>query len=73
VTYVSVTDDEAVDAFGLLTRKEGIIPALETSHAIAHAARVAPTLPTDHTIVICCSGRGDKDIQSINDYLERRK
>ncbi len=56
--YVSVTDDEALEGFKLLTREEGILPALESSHAIAHVIRLAPTLPVDKTIVVCLSGRG---------------
>jgi tryptophan synthase beta chain len=62
VTYASVTDTEALDAFQLLSRLEGIIPALESSHAIAHAIRVAPQMAKDKIIVINLSGRGDKDI-----------
>lgn len=63
--YVSVTDDEALEGFKLLTREEGILPALESSHAIAHVIRLAPTLPGDKTIVVCLSGRGDKDIHTV--------
>ncbi|GAB7026671.1 tryptophan synthase subunit beta [Geotalea toluenoxydans] len=63
--YVSVTDDEALEGFKLLTREEGILPALESSHAIAHVIRLAPTLPVDKTIVVCLSGRGDKDIHTV--------
>ncbi len=59
--YVSVTDDEAVEAFGLCTRLEGIIPALEASHAIAYTAKIAPTIDKDKIIVINLSGSGDKD------------
>ena len=65
VEYVSATDDEAVAAFQLCTRLEGIIPALESSHAIAHAAKIAGGLPADHLLVICLSGRGDKDVATI--------
>ncbi|CAA7612484.1 tryptophan synthase, beta subunit [Candidatus Terasakiella magnetica] len=65
VEYVSVTDDEAVAAFQLCTRLEGIIPALESSHAIAHAAKIAPALPKDHLMVVNLSGRGDKDVSTI--------
>ncbi|MGQ0336242.1 tryptophan synthase subunit beta [Halomonas elongata] len=67
--YVAVTDDEAVDAFHTLCRLEGIIPALESSHAIAHAIKLAPTLPRSHRIVINLSGRGDKDMASVADYM----
>jgi tryptophan synthase beta chain len=65
VDYVPISDDEAIEAFHLLTRLEGIIPALESSHAIAHAMKVAGKLPKDHLIVINLSGRGDKDINTI--------
>ena len=65
VEYVSVTDDEAVAAFQQCTRLEGIIPALESSHAIAHAAKLAPTLPDDHLMVVNLSGRGDKDVNQV--------
>jgi tryptophan synthase beta chain len=68
-SYVSVTDDEALAAFQLLTREEGIIPALESSHAVAHAVRLAPTLSKEQTIVICLSGRGDKDIHTVADVM----
>ena len=61
VTYVSATDQQAVDAFQGLCRLEGIIPALESSHAVAHAMEIAPKMPADRVIVICLSGRGDKD------------
>ena len=63
--YVSVTDEEALDAFTVLTREEGIMPALESAHAIAHVIRLAPTLSPDTTIVACLSGRGDKDIHTV--------
>ncbi len=65
VEYVSVTDDEAVVAFQQCTRLEGIIPALESSHAIAHAAKLTPGLPKDHLMVVNLSGRGDKDVSTI--------
>ena len=64
VKYFSATDKEALDAFVLLSRLEGIIPALEPAHAIAHAVRVAPQMGKDEIIVICLSGRGDKDVFS---------
>jgi tryptophan synthase beta chain len=63
--YVSVTDDEALEGFRMLTQEEGIMPALESSHAIAHIIKLAPTLPKDKTIVVCLSGRGDKDIHTV--------
>jgi len=65
VEYVSATDAEAVDAFHLVTRIEGIIPALESAHAVAHACRVAGDLPADHLMVLNMSGRGDKDMNTI--------
>ncbi len=63
--YVTVTDDEALAAFHALCRCEGIIPALESSHAIAYAARLAPTLPRDHILLVNLSGRGDKDMHTV--------
>ena len=69
VSYVPATDREALDAFQLCCRLEGIIPALESSHALAHLAKVAPTLPNDHLIVVNLSGRGDKDIFTVADAL----
>jgi tryptophan synthase beta chain len=65
VKYVSVTDAEALDAFQLLARLEGILPALESAHAIAHVCRIAPRLSPDKTIVVNLSGRGDKDCQEV--------
>lgn len=64
-TYVSATDAEAVEAFHTLTRLEGIIPALESSHALAYAMKLAPTLPADRLLLVNLSGRGDKDIHTI--------
>ncbi|MBT4219032.1 MAG: tryptophan synthase subunit beta [Rhodospirillaceae bacterium] len=64
-SYVSITDDEALDAFRLTTRLEGIIPALESAHAIAHVMKIAPDLPKDHVIVLNLSGRGDKDLNTV--------
>ena len=66
--YVSATDDEAVEAFDYLSRMEGIIPAIESSHAIAHAMRIAPDMDKDDVIVITVSGRGDKDVAAIARY-----
>ena len=65
VEYVPVTDAEALDAFQKLTKLEGIIPALESSHAIAHAMKIAPDLPQDHIMVVNLSGRGDKDLNTV--------
>ncbi|MGB7291856.1 MAG: tryptophan synthase subunit beta [Thermodesulfobacteriota bacterium] len=66
VSYTAVTDDEALGAFRFLSQTEGIIPALETAHALAHAIKVAPTMPKDSIIIICLSGRGDKDIHTVS-------
>jgi tryptophan synthase beta chain len=63
--YVSVTDDEALEAFHELTRTEGIIPALESSHALAYTTQLAPTMSADQTIVVNLSGRGDKDMHTV--------
>ena len=65
---VVVTDDEAVEAFEYLSRMEGIIPAIESSHAVAHAMKIAPTMDKDKIIVITLSGRGDKDCAAIARY-----
>ncbi|MDC2863975.1 tryptophan synthase subunit beta [Bacillus sp. BP-3] len=70
VSYHSITDEEALHAFQLLTKKEGIIPALESSHAVAYALKLAPTMKSDEGLVICLSGRGDKDVESIKRYME---
>jgi tryptophan synthase beta chain len=67
--YVPITDQEALDALQLLSRTEGIIPALESAHAIAHTLKVAPTMSSDQIIVVSLSGRGDKDVESIMTYL----
>jgi tryptophan synthase beta chain len=69
VKYHSVTDREALDAFQLLSKLEGIIPALESAHAIAHVGKIAGRMAKDQTIAICLSGRGDKDIFSVADAL----
>jgi tryptophan synthase beta chain len=63
--YVAITDEEALDGFRLMTKMEGIIPALETSHAIAYAAKLAPELSKHQSIVVNLSGRGDKDMNTI--------
>ncbi|HFU4025921.1 TPA: tryptophan synthase subunit beta [Streptococcus suis] len=72
VHYVAATDDEAVNALLILSRTEGILPAIESSHAIAEALRLAPQLDKDKIIIINVSGRGDKDVAAIADYLESR-
>ena len=69
VTYSPITDKEALDAFQLCTRLEGIIPALESAHGLALLAKIAPTMGKDETIVLCLSGRGDKDVESVGKYL----
>ena len=66
--YVAITDDEAVDAFEYLSRTEGIIPAIESAHALAYAQKLAPTLGRDKIIVVTVSGRGDKDCAAIARY-----
>lgn len=70
VTYDAITDEEALEAFQLLSQVEGIIPALESSHAVAYAIKLAKQIPGDETIVINLSGRGDKDVQQVKDRLE---
>jgi tryptophan synthase beta chain len=67
-SYEAITDDEAVAAFEYLSKIEGIIPAIESSHAVAYAQKLAPTMSKDQTIVICLSGRGDKDVAAIARY-----
>ena len=66
--YVPVTDDEAVDAFEYLSRTEGVIPAIESAHAVAHAIKLAPTMRPDQVIIVTLSGRGDKDVAAIARY-----
>ena len=67
-TYVPVTDDEAVDAFEYLSKMEGIIPAIESAHAVAYAKKIVPTMSKDQIVVITLSGRGDKDVAAIARY-----
>ena len=69
-TYVPVTDEEALEGFQLLSRVEGIIPALESSHAIAFAVKLAKELGPDKSMIVCLSGRGDKDVVQVKDRLE---
>jgi tryptophan synthase beta chain len=64
-SYVSVTDDEALQAFHELTRTEGIMPALESSHALAYVRKLAPTMNRDQIVIVNLSGRGDKDIHTV--------
>ncbi len=68
--YVPVTDSEALEALQLLCRTEGILPALESSHALAHCLKVAPELDSEQIIIVCLSGRGDKDVGTIMQALE---
>jgi tryptophan synthase beta chain len=67
--YVSVTDDMAMEGFKMLTQEEGIMPALESAHAIAYVMQLAPQMPKDATIVVCLSGRGDKDIHTVAEAM----
>ncbi len=71
--YTTINDEEAVRAFDMLSRYEGIIPALESSHAVAEALRRAPEMSRDDLIVVCLSGRGDKDMQSVRNYKASKK
>ncbi|NQP57924.1 tryptophan synthase subunit beta [Streptococcus suis] len=72
-TYVSVTDEEALEGFKLLSRLEGIIPALESSHAIAYLPTLAKELGPDKSIIVCLSGRGDKDVAQVRERLQAEK
>ncbi len=67
--FVSLTDDEALEGFKLLCRTEGIIPALESAHAIAHAIKVAPAMGKDQIMIVNLSGRGDKDVHTVAKML----
>lgn len=71
--YVAITDDEAVAGFQLLCRTEGIIPALESSHAIAYAVKLAKSLKPEQSLIVCLSGRGDKDVNQIKERLEKEQ
>ena len=73
VTYISATDDEALAGFQLLSKLEGIIPALEPAHALARVMDLAPAKPKDHLMVVNLSGRGDKDLESVAAFLESKK
>lgn len=70
--YVPVTDNEAVDAFEYLSRIEGIIPAIESAHAVAHARKIVPKMNKDDIVIICLSGRGDKDVKAMAKYRGRK-
>jgi tryptophan synthase beta chain len=72
VRFLSATDDEAVAAFQLCSKLEGIIPALEPAHALARAIDLAGQASKDHLMVVNMSGRGDKDLATVADYLQRR-
>nr|WP_263363747.1 tryptophan synthase subunit beta [Halopseudomonas salina] len=72
VDYAAVTDTEALEAFHVCCRQEGIIPALETAHALAEVAKRAPHLPKDHIMVVCLSGRGDKDMPTVLRLMEEK-
>jgi len=65
VNYVAINDDEAMDAFRMLTQVEGIMPALESSHAVAYAEKLAADMSQDETVIVNLSGRGDKDILTV--------
>ena len=69
VTYVGITDDEALEAFQLCSRLEGIIPALESAHGLAQVMKLAPTMPQEKIIVLNLSGRGDKDIFTVAKHM----
>ena len=72
VRYTSISDDLALEAFQLLSREEGIIPALESSHAIAELIRMAPDLDKDSIVIVNLSGRGDKDVNQVAEMLDKR-
>lgn len=72
VTYESITDQEAVEAYEFLSKTEGIIPALESSHAIAYGMKLIPTLAQEQIVVINLSGRGDKDLENVNEFKKGR-
>ena len=67
--YVSITDEQALEGFKLLSRTEGIIPALESAHAISYVTQLAPKMKKGEIIVICLSGRGDKDVNQVADIM----
>lgn len=68
--YVTVTNEEVLEAFQVLSKTEGIIPALESAHAVAHALKLAPQLGRDQIIIVNLSGRGDKDVQQVFEMLQ---
>lgn len=73
IEYVTATDKEALDSFKLLSEKEGIIPALESAHAVAYAVKIASDMPKDKAIIVNLSGRGDKDLDIVEDWIDTRK
>jgi tryptophan synthase, beta chain (EC 4.2.1.20) len=73
IEYTAITDTEALEAFLYLCRTEGIVPALESSHAVAFARKLAPDLSEDTIIVINLSGRGDKDVETVRRYMEGKQ
>ncbi len=73
VEYVSASDDEALDAFKTLSQTEGIMPALESSHAIAHAVKIGPGMSNDQILLVNLSGRGDKDVNTVREEMARKK
>ncbi|WP_179152035.1 tryptophan synthase subunit beta [Oceanobacillus senegalensis] len=72
VTYVPITDEQALEAFQILSKTEGIIPALESAHAVAYAMKLAREMEQDETLIICLSGRGDKDVEQVKTRLEEQ-
>ncbi|UCD58767.1 MAG: tryptophan synthase subunit beta, partial [Candidatus Hydrogenedentota bacterium] len=73
VEYTTATDEEALEAFQLLSRIEGIIPALESAHAVAHAVRVVPKMKRSEIAIVNLSGRGDKDVQVVSEILSKKR
>jgi len=71
--YIECTDDDAIDAFIMLSKLEGIIPALEPSHALSYAMKLAKTIDKNESIVVTLSGRGDKDVEVVQQYLRSRE
>ena len=71
VKYKAITDDEVINAFLILTKMEGIIPALESAHAVAYAMKIAKKMKKSESIVITLSGRGDKDIGIVQEYMKK--
>jgi tryptophan synthase beta chain len=72
VTYETATDEEALEAFQMLAETEGILPALESAHALAHLTKLAPRMKKDAVVIVCLSGRGDKDVAQLSARLEQK-